>query len=257
VTEALALRPIVFLPLLVGAGLYLRGWSHLVRRAPGLARDRHLLCVLAGLLAIGIALSPGVDAAAHREFSAHMVQHLLLVLVAPPLCVLGAPVPITLWGLPRAVRRLVPRVLAAGTLGRRLLRAFTAMPVAWTIHVLVVWLWHVPALYEAALASALLHDLEHITLFVTGVLFWWPIVEPAPRLHPARPLWSRIVYLVVAGVQSSALGLGLVLSPVALYPSYGVLDDQVWGGLLMWTIGSTVDMLALLVVIGRFLGRVP
>ena len=118
-----------------------------------------------------------------------------------------------------------------------------------------MWLWHVHAAYEAALARPLLHDIEHLTFFASAVLFWWPVVDPAPRLRAPRDHGRCIVYLVLAGFQNSALGLGLALSPDVLYPSYGVLEDQAWGGVLMWTVGGAVDMLAVLVLMGRFLGR--
>jgi cytochrome c oxidase assembly factor CtaG len=253
--EALAPRPAVLVPLLLVAGTYALGWSRLVRRAPTLARDARLVAALLGAGAVGLALSPPLDAAAHRLFSAHMIQHLLLVLVAAPSLVLAAPIPVALWGLPRALRRLAPRLLAARTLGRRLLRAATAMPVAWSLHAATVWLWHVPAAYEAALAHPLLHDVEHLTLFVTAVLFWWPVVDPPPHLRAPRGYGRRIVYLVLAAFQGSALGLLLALSPDVLYPSYGSLDDQAWGGVLMWAAGGAVAMLAILVLLGRFLGR--
>jgi cytochrome c oxidase assembly factor CtaG len=124
--------------------------------------------------------------------------------------------------------------------------------VAWTLHAGALWLWHVPVAYDAALASGPLHDVEHLVFTATAVVFWWPVIDPAPRAHRAPPLGWRIVYLVLGAFQSAALGVFLLTSPQPLY-AYGVLDDQALGGVLMWAVGGAIDMAAVLILVYRFL----
>jgi len=127
------------------------------------------------------------------------------------------------------------------------------MPVAWLVHVLVIWLWHLPVAYDAAVADRLLHDLEHLAFFGSALLFWWPIVQPAPRVR-ARPLYGlRVVYLVLAAVQTGLLGLLLTLSPETWYRSYASTEDQSLGGVVMWGAGGALDMLAVLILMFRYL----
>jgi cytochrome c oxidase assembly factor CtaG len=252
-------RPEVVVPLAALALLYGAGWIRLAHRAPGpdVALVGRLLLAYGALAAIAAALLSPLHDLAHARFSAHMLQHMLLVAVAAPALLLADPFPMLLWALPEAARGAAGRRLAPGTPLRALWRALTWMPVAWLAHALVLWLWHLPAAYDAALERPLLHDLQHLTLFLSAVLFWWPVVDPAPRVAgPAHPGW-RIAYLVLGAFQGAALGLLLALAPAVLYAPYAAgpaaLDDQAWGGVVMWALGGTVDMAAVLALVFRFL----
>jgi putative membrane protein len=131
------------------------------------------------------------------------------------------------------------------------------LPVAWTLHVLVLWLWHLPRAYDAAVADRLVHDLEHLAFFGTAVLFWWPVIRPAPRLGPPPLYVLRLTYLVLGTFQSAMLGIFLSVSPESWYASYAQTatswgltpgEDQALGGLIMWGAGGAVDMLAILIL---------
>jgi putative membrane protein len=255
VVSALAFTPRieVALPLVAAGIVYLVGWARLTLRSPARCRGRliaRLGLAMAGLTAVAVALL-GMHEAAHEAFAAHMVQHLLLIAVGVPALLLADPLPAALWAFPAAVRRGARRVLARDTAVRRAWRAVTRMPVAWTLHGAALWLWHVPAAYDAALASGPLHDAEHLVFAATAALFWWPVIGPAPR-GTATPLGWRIVYLVLGAFQSAALGVFLLVAPRPLY-AYGSLEDQVLGGLLMWGVGGAVDMAAVLLLVYRFL----
>jgi cytochrome c oxidase assembly factor CtaG len=253
-------RPEIWVPLLVLATAYGAGWWRLSRRGRHLAPWRPALALL-GLGSLAGALSPPLDALAHRLFAAHMAQHMLLVALAAPAILLADPFPALLWALPAGARRRVGLLLIRGAPGRRICRAVTRTPVAWLTYAAVLWVWHLPPAYDAALRSPLLHDLEHLAFFTSAILFWWPVINPAPRvaaaLHPSR----RVVYLVAGALQSATLGLLLAASPTVIYASYrsplgpwplSPLDDQALGGVVMWGVSGAVDMLAVLLLLHRY-----
>jgi len=137
-----------------------------------------------GPASIAVALLSPVDALASTRLSMHMVQHLLLLMIAPLSFLLANPLTPFLWGLPTALRRGLGKIVARGSLFRRLLWASTLMPVTWSLYVINFWAWHHPALYQAALNNEWIHDLQHLLFFFTAVLFWWPIVNLAE--HASR-----------------------------------------------------------------------
>jgi len=229
-------RPEVVTPLLIVAGTYTVGWWRLRRRGGEVAGWR-VAASAAGWLSVLVALSSPVDRLAHASFAAHMTQHLLLIVVAAPLLLLADPFAAICWALPRGVWR-----------------ALTAASVAWLAHAAAVWLWHWPAAYDAAVADRVVHDVEHVVFFGTAMLFWWPIVSPAPRLRAPAGYGARVVYLVLAALQGALLGLLLAMSRETWYRAYPSAEDQSLGGLVMWGIGGAVDMLAVLILVGIYLG---
>jgi cytochrome c oxidase assembly factor CtaG len=151
-----------------------------------------------------------------------------------------------LWALPSALRLRIAALLAPGGPGRRILGALTFMPVTWLLYAVVLWGWHLPAAYQAALESELLHDLEHLSFLGAGLLFWWPIIGPAPRLRPHAYGW-RLLYVVasVGLTMLPAMALSL-FSRRVIYAHYAsttrlwglsVLDDQA----LAWGLMGVVD----------------
>jgi cytochrome c oxidase assembly factor CtaG len=127
-----------------------------------------------------------------------------------------------------------------------------------------MWLWHLPLAYDATLSDPLVHDLEHLAFFGGAMLFWWPVINPAPRL--GRPLHPglRVVYLVAGALQSAILGLLLASSQTVLYASYTAalppweltpLDDQALGGVVMWGVTGAVDMLAVILLLYQYFAR--
>ena len=254
----IALKVIVALVVVAAGGAYVRGWWRL--RAAGHAPPRWRLALYGGgLVAVGLALLSPLDALAEERFSAHMGQHLLLTMVAAPLLALGNPLPLVLWGLAPRARRALAATLRRGAPLRTALSAVTFLPVAGVLHVTTVWLWHLPVLYDAAVEHEVVHAVEHTMFFVTAVLFWWPIVQPAPHLRPRPHPGLQILYLLGATAQNTALGMLLTVPERAFYPHYGRLaaalgisavEDQMLGGGLMWTGGHMYLLPIILILYG-------
>jgi cytochrome c oxidase assembly factor CtaG len=223
----------------------------------------------AGLVVIVLALDGPLDRYAGQLLWAHMVQHVLLLLVAPPLLVLGAPW-LPVWrGLPLGVRRSV----AGGALHARPLRParaalrFAAAPIgAFVVFNVDLWMWHAPALYDATLRNEAVHYLEHTLFLATGILFWAQ-VAPSWPLRRRLDVGGRLVYLFAASVSGWLLAVVLAFAPSALYPAYASLpgrpggisalaDQRIAAG-VMWVPGSIPFALFILADLYSFLGRHP
>lgn len=254
-------RPDAALILVGLAVAYTLGWARLRRRGHrSLAALWRLAAYLGGLVSVAVALFSPLAHLAHVLFTAHMIQHQILLMIAPPCLLLGNPLPFVLWGTPPPLRRRLAGALTAGSRFRRGLALVTWLPVAGLLYTVNLWLWHHPAAYEAALHSGLVHDVEHLAFFGTAVLFWWPLVNPAPRRRwPSGGLYygARIAYLVLATAQNTLLGAVIGLTERVLYPSYApgaklfgwsALDDQAFGGGIMWS-GGHMYLIAILVLL--------
>ncbi|MEX2536402.1 MAG: cytochrome c oxidase subunit II [Trueperaceae bacterium] len=237
----LSALPMVALSLL--GVLYILGVARAWRKAGwgrGISVGRASAGLL-GLMALGAALSGPLEALAVLLFSAHMAQHLLLSLVAAPLLVLGVPLLALLWLLPPRFRRTaVKGWRRSGPIGRGW-RLVIHPVAAWLIFVVILWAWHLPAAYGAALTSELVHVLEHLSLLGSAGLFWWMLFQPLGRRRLNRFLAP--VVLFVTALQGGVLGAMITLAPEPWYGHYervaratgiSALADQQLAGLLMW-----------------------
>jgi cytochrome c oxidase assembly factor CtaG len=252
--------PWIIIPLLLVASIYLRGWRDLHRRLPRRFAVWRLIAFQAGLLTLFLALASPLHPFAELLLQFHMIQHLLLMMVIPPLLLLGAPVLPLLRGLPRPVLQGLGPLFASTVLQR--LGHFLTHPLvgllAFTVSNIA---WHVPSLYEIALQSEFWHDVQHVFFLSTGLLFWWPVVQPWPsRLR--WPRWTMIPYLLIADIQNTALSAFLIFSERVLYPTYAavprlwgisVLDDQAAAGAIMWVPGSVIFLIPVAVLAIRLL----
>lgn len=227
--------------------------QHPATRVPGW----RIAAWLAGLAAIAVALVSAVDLYADSLFSVHMVQHLLLAMVAPPLLALGAPATLAL----RVSSPGIRRSLLLPILHSRLVRAVSWPPVAWSLFAVVMWITHFSPLFNAALENQLLHELEHAAYLVAGLLFWWPVVGADPMRWRLRPI-ARMVYLAAQMPFNTAVGLAIYFAPTVLYAHYATLDrtwgpdpftDQQLAGIVMWGAGDTILLAALTLAIAAWL----
>jgi putative membrane protein len=236
-------------------------WLGGVRR-PWTARDPvHTAAFIAGLVTIVLALDSPIDGYADQLFWVHMLQHVLLLTVAPPLILLGRPWPRMWRALPLDLRTTVGRTIARGRLAAPL-RALARPGAAWLLFNVTIVAWHIPAAYQATLRSNSIHQLEHAMFFFCGLLFWARVIDPGP-LRP-RLVWPvRIGYVVGAMVVGWGLAIALVLAPEPLYAHYAALahrpggisaltDQQLAAG-IMWVPGSIAYAVAVLVGFYRWL----
>lgn len=243
------LEPMVLAALAVAA----IAWVLLVRRVavvhpanphPG----RRSAAFLGGLAILALALTSPIEAYEGVLFSVHMLQHLLLELVAAPLLLLGAPATLALRVASPSVRGRLVAVLHS-----RVLTVLSFPLLAWVLFAAVNWGWHFSSLYDQALENAWLHDFQHLTFLGAALLFWWPVIGADPaRWRLPHPV--RLFYLFLAMPQNSFLGIALMSAPTSLYPHYvsnlrdwgpTPIVDQSVGGMLMWVGGDVVFLLAM------------
>jgi cytochrome c oxidase assembly factor CtaG/polyferredoxin len=247
--------------ILLTFSFYLRGWIALQFRVPSRFPVWRLLSFAAGLGTIFLAVASPLDAFGGLLLQVHMIQHLLLMMVAPPLILAGAPYLPILSGLPRTfAREVVGPFLIWAPLKR--IGHFLFHPViCWIAFTTSNVLWHVPVFYELALNSPGWHQVEHLSFLVTGLLFWWQILQPWPS-RAAWPRWAMIPYLVLADLQNTGLAAFLTFYDRVLYPTYehaprlwgsNPLDDQVIAGTIMWVPGSMIFLIPAAAIAVQFL----
>ena len=247
--------PVLFLT----SSLYVLGWWRLRKGGhTQLAHGWRLAAYLGGQFSLVVALLSGVDIYQSSLFFFHMIQHEILIMVAPVLLLLGNPLPVMLWGMPRAGRRFFARLLGRRAAFRSYLARMSSPGTAWLIFTATIWLWHDPGAYQAAIHHDLIHYAEHITFFLAAMLFWWHITAAAPRVHRRLGLGKRIGLIILALVPNQILSVGIAMSENLLYDHYDTvprvmalapLDDQVLGGVIMWIPGGMMYVAAIIVLL--------
>jgi putative membrane protein len=220
-------------------------------------RPIEAMAFAAGWLALVVALSPPLHEWSEQWLAAHMVQHELLMVVAAPLLAVGAPLVGVLWAMPSRVRH----TLVAGVQRTRLpviWRIATAPATAFVLYGLALWIWHVPALYDEALAHEAVHAIQHLFFFGTAALFWWGIVHGR---QGRMGYGAAAVYLFVTALHGGLLGALLTMAPRVLYAPYvahhpaglTALEDQQLAGLLMWVPGGLAFVAGALFLLAAWL----
>jgi putative membrane protein len=244
--------PGVVIPLLILGVLYARGATPTRGVKPWQA-----MCFWGGLLTLVIALISPLHPLGEVLFSAHMLQHEVLMLIAAPLLVLSRPLAPLLWGLPFAWRRALGRWSKTQPV-QWTWRAITAPAAAWSIHAAVLWLWHAPAFFQATLTSEWIHSAQHISFFASALLFWWSLLYA----RGAGGYGAGVLYLFTTAVHTSVLGALLTFARTLWYPAYQItaplwnlspLEDQQIGGLIMWIPGGLVYLAAGLALFAAWL----
>ncbi|MBF6612158.1 MAG: cytochrome c oxidase assembly protein [Chloroflexi bacterium] len=237
----------------LGCAALLVGYFGLLRSRP----NKQSLFFVAGVLVLLFSLVSPLDTLADTYlFSAHMIQHLLMILFVPPLLLLGTPA----W----FVERLLRNPLLA-----RLERVLRKPAIAWLLGIGILWIWHWPLLYDAALGNEGIHIVEHLTFLVTATVFWWPVLSPIERSR-ITPI-AGVLYLILTSISNAALGIILTFAAIGLYSPYlhptgdprilslirdswgvSASSDQTLGGIIMWVPGGLVFLCAALGMLGHW-----
>jgi putative membrane protein len=247
--------------LAVGMALYALGAARLWDRAGawrGLGRGP-VAAWCTGWTVLVVALVSPLDPLGESLFSAHMVQHELLMVVAAPMIVMGRPLAAWTWALPAHWRPAVGRPFRASG-WKRSWRGLTHPLTAWSLHAVALWGWHLPILFEAALAHPAIHAFQHLSFLGTALLFWWTTLGTASR----RAQGAALASLFTTMIHTGALGALMTLSPLLWYGHYAgtsavygfdPLEDQELGGLIMWVPAGAAYLAVALAIAARWLGR--
>jgi len=253
-------EPWVVLCLGLSLGLYAVGALRLGNRSTNRRSIiRQSLYFVLGWLVLVVALVSPLDTLGGALFSAHMVQHELLMIVAAPLLVLSRPLVIWLWALPMQWRLAI-----AGAVRHPLVRApwrLLSLPLAaWIIHALALWLWHGPAFFDAALTNNAVHSLQHLSFLITALFFWWAVLDEQAS---AAGSGAAMLYLFTTMLHTGALGALMTFSTTPWYAAYhesslafglSPVEDQQLGGLIMWIPGGVAYLLAGLALGAKWIG---
>ena len=230
--------------LLYGVGL-IRLWTR-VGAGRGV-RPWQALLFGTGWLTTALALLSPLHQWGATSFAAHMVQHEILLLISAPLVILGRPLAVMLWALPRVLRTLVGR---GSRKWRNAWLFVTGATFAWVAHAVVLWVWHIPVFFDSTLRSDVAHELQHASFLGAALLFWFALLQGHNR---RRGYGSAVLYLFTTAVHTGILGALLTLARTPWYPGYAAtsglwgltaLEDQQLGGLIMWIPGGVVYVVA-------------
>lgn len=246
------------LALLLVAFVYMLGWFRLRRTFPSMISVTRVAAFMGGLFAVWIAVASPLVTLDHQLLAIHMVKHLLLMAVGAPLILWGTPVPPLFFGVPK--RFHLARLFRAPIM-RLTGRVLSHPVVCWLAAAVTVIVWHIPAMFQLALESHRWHDVELASFLVSGLLFWWPVVQPWPS--DARcGRWTVPLYLFLATLPCDILSGFLVFCGRVVYPCYVAaprlfhltpLMDQEFAGALMWVSVTLIYAIPAAVIMVRIL----
>ena len=257
--SAWSFEPGVIAALGLTAGVYARGIREAMYRSTrGIAQlERDRSWFIAGFAVLAFAMISPLHAAGGALFTAHMIQHELLMAVAAPMLVLGRPGVPLLWGIPNPARSRFNEAIASRGL-RVTWGALSSPVIAFVLHGAAIWIWHAPSLYDASVKSPLIHSLQHLSFTGTALLFWWSVLDSR---HRAGSGAVAILFLFLTAIHTTLLGALLAFSETPIYSAYpsshtiawglSALDDQQLGGLIMWIPGGVTYLAAALYLVLR------
>jgi putative membrane protein len=243
--------------LLITTALYLRGFAKMRRQMPARFMLRRLGFYISGIAALAIALVSPLAALDDKLLITHMLQHLLLLVIAPPLLLLGAPQIPLVRAIPPSIARLTIGVIAKSRSCRRALTLLTHPVVGFLLFSVAMLGWHLPGPFQLALRSEYWHATEHGCFILAGMLFWYPIVRPWPAIE-RWSRWAFVPYLLMADAENSMLGAFMVFSGRLFYPFYGgvprisgipALTDQIVAGAIMWVPGALLFLVPAIAIV--------
>jgi putative membrane protein len=240
--------------------VYLRGWLRHRSTSPKLIPVRRAGSFFIGMFLIWAALASPLAGFDHQLLTAHMAEHLLLMTLAPPLIWLGAPIGALRKGLPGQFVRVIIDPLLRWPPVQRVGRSLGRPTFCWLAAAAALVVWHIPGIFTLGLQSGTWHVIEHASFFASGLLFWWPVIQPWPSV--SRPDLSIIVYLFLATLPCDVIAGLLVFGDRVVYSIYfsssrpfglSALEDQQCAGALMWTCVTVVYLVVGAILTTRLL----
>jgi cytochrome c oxidase assembly factor CtaG len=256
--------PLTLATILV-AVLYLRGWRQLRLASTDIIPAWRAASFLVGVFLIWLAIGSPLALLDEHLLTVHMVQHLLLMTIAPALVLAGAPVMPLLHGLPQPFVQSFVGPFLRRPLLQSIGRALSQPAVCWLAAAAALVGWHVPAAFNLALQSDGWHIAEHSSFLGAGFLFWWPVIQPWPSV-PVWPRWSILLYLFAATLPCDILSAYLTFCDRVVYPAYlsaprlsgiSALEDQECAGALMWTSVTLIFLVPAVRITVRLLAPSP
>jgi len=247
--------------LVVMALVYMRGWVRIRRLGADTIEGWRAACFLLGLFFVWLAMASPIAALDHELLTVHMVQHLLLMTLAPPFIWLGAPMQPLAHGLPERFVEAFIASISRWSLMKRLGKSLANPTVCWLAATGTLIGWHIPSLFALGLRPEVWHGIEQASFLISGILFWWPVIRPCPT-DSKWSEWSIILYLFLATLPCDILSGFLVFCDRVVYPVYlslprplgfSTLEDQQCAGALMWTCVTVVYLTAGAIVAARLL----
>jgi putative membrane protein len=247
-------------PLILVALVYVRGWVRVRRLDLDTIESWRAGSFILGLFFIWLAVASPIAALDHELLAIHMVQHLLLMTLAPPLIWFGAPMKPLLHGLPQGFGNVMSHFFRSPPI-QRLGRAIAHPAVCWLAAAATLVGWHVPSLFALGMRSGPWHTIEQVSFLASGLLFWWPVIKPGQGASNGSE-WPILLYLFVATLPCDILSGLLVFCERVVYPVYfsssqpfglSALEDQQCAGALMWTCVTVVYLIAGAIVTVRLL----
>lgn len=249
--------------LLASAG-YVRVWLALRSNARTPAPAWRACGFFLGLLLVWVACGSPLAAYDHSLLTFHMINHLLLMTIAPALILLGEPLQVFWIGTPPIAKPTLRRLPQASS-ARRIGRLATNPALCWIVSAATLLAWHLPSLFTLGMSSQAWHIVEQFSFFVAGILFWWPVIQPWPSAS-AAPRWSLLLYLFLATLPCDILSGFLAFSDRVAYPAYlsaprlfgfSVLEDQQCAAALMWTCITFIYLVPAVILCTRLLAPRP
>ena len=242
--------------ILITAAVYLRGWLVIRKTRREQFNDVRLASFMAGLAVLWLAIGSPMDGFADALLSAHMIEHLLLMSVVPPLLLYGLPVVPLLRGLPVKLTKAVLGPLIRNRSIRRLGHWMVTPVVAWIAMNAILLGWHIPGAYDFALEHENWHAVEHACFLFSSLLFWWCVLRPWPAERRLRN-WGILLYLVSADIVNTLLSAFLAFCGRPVYSYYVVnpnpfnvspSEDQILGATIMWVFGSIIFLIPAMLI---------
>ncbi|MBM32188.1 MAG: hypothetical protein CL764_04925 [Chloroflexi bacterium] len=225
-------------------GTYLIGLIRLVKKSN--LKKMRIVSITTALFLVLFVLEGPIDYFAEQMFFIHMIQHLTIMVIIAPVLLFSNPMPMFIWGTPNFLRKIISKPFSGNSLLKRTITKITKPKYSLSIYIIVLYFWHIPFFYNAALQNNGVHYINHLLFFFASIIYWWPIIGPSPVKSPLSVI-KKIIYVLIAVTPSAALAAFITFSPTPLYDYSSTplhwnvashVEDQRWGGIIMWLPGN-------------------